>query len=55
MLVGVAQIEPRLGETERNLDAILARLEEAAAAGASLLVLPEAACLLYTSDAADEL
>ena len=40
MRVAVAQMEPRLAEKERNLDACLARLEEAAAAGAELLVLP---------------
>ena len=40
MRVAVAQMEPKLAEKERNLDACLARLEEAAAAGAELLVLP---------------
>ena len=29
MLVAVAQIEPQLAEKERNLDACLARMEEA--------------------------
>src|SRR5919202_314981 len=41
MRVAVAQIEPRLGEVERNLEQCLARLDEAVAAGAQLLVLPE--------------
>ena len=41
MRVAVAQMEPILAEKERNLDACMARMEEAAAAGAELLVLPE--------------
>ena len=47
MLCGVAQTAPRLGELARNLDACLARLEEAAAAGCSLVVLPECATSGY--------
>src|ERR687891_2331040 len=47
MLCGVAQTAPRLGEPARNLDACLARLEEAAAAGCSLVVLPECATSGY--------
>jgi predicted amidohydrolase len=47
MLSGVAQMEPRLGERERNLEACLARLEDAAAAGCELLVLPECATSGY--------
>ena len=43
MHVAVAQMEPRLGENERNLDVALGRLEEAVAEGAELLVLPECA------------
>lgn len=54
MLVGVAQIEPKLGEPERNLETCLARLEEAAAAGAKLLVLPECAIPGYMFDSAEE-
>jgi predicted amidohydrolase len=54
MRVAVAQIEPRLGEKERNLEACLARLEEAAAAGAELLVLPECAIPGYMFDSAAE-
>ncbi|MGH2451029.1 MAG: carbon-nitrogen hydrolase family protein, partial [Candidatus Limnocylindria bacterium] len=47
MLCGVAQTAPRLGEPARNLDACLARLEEAAAAGCRLIVLPECATSGY--------
>jgi predicted amidohydrolase len=54
MLVGVAQIEPRLGELDRNRELCLARLDEAAAAGCSLLVLPECASSGYMFDSADE-
>jgi len=52
--VAVAQIEPVLGENERNLGVCLARLEEAAAAGAELLVLPECSISGYVFDSADE-
>jgi 5-aminopentanamidase len=52
--VAVAQLEPKLGEKERNLEAILARLEEAAAAGAELLVLPECAIPGYMWDSVEE-
>jgi len=41
MRVAVAQLEPKLAEKERNLDACLARLEEAAGQGAELTVFPE--------------
>jgi len=54
MLVGVAQIEPRLGETERNFETCLERLEEAATAGCSLVVLPECALSGYMFDSAEE-
>lgn len=54
MRVGVAQIEPRLGERERNLETCLARLEEAAAGAAKLLVLPECAIPGYMFDSAEE-
>lgn len=43
MLCGLAQTAPRLGEPARNLEAALTRLEEAAAGGCELLVLPECA------------
>src|SRR5436853_2680061 len=54
MRVAVAQIDPKLAETERNLDVCLARLEEAVAAGAELLVLPEAAIPGYMYESAEE-
>jgi predicted amidohydrolase len=54
MRVAVAQLEPQLGEKERNLESCLARLEEAAAAGAELLVLPECAIPGYMFESADE-
>src|SRR5919198_5772914 len=54
MRVAVAQIEPKLGEKERNLEECLARLEAAAAAGARLLVLPECAIPGYVFDSSEE-
>ena len=54
MLVGVAQIEPKLGERERNLEMCLGRLEEAAADGCSLLVLPECSSAGYVFDSFEE-
>ena len=54
MRVAVAQMEPKLAEKERNLDACLARLEEAAAAGAELTVFPECAIPGYMFDSAEE-
>jgi 5-aminopentanamidase len=54
MLCGVAQTEPRLGERERNFEACLARLEDAAAAGCELLVLPECATSGYMFASEDE-
>jgi predicted amidohydrolase len=54
MRVAAAQIEPKLGEKERNLEACVARMEEAAAQGAELLVLPECAIPGYMFDSADE-
>ena len=52
--VAVAQIEPALGEKERNLAVCLARMEEAAAAGAELLVLPECAIPGYVFESVEE-
>jgi predicted amidohydrolase len=52
--VAVAQTEPRLGEKERNLDACLGRLHDAAAQGAELLVLPECATSGYMFDSEEE-
>jgi 5-aminopentanamidase len=54
MRVAVAQIEPALGENERNRDVCLTRAEEAAAAGAELLVLPECAIPGYMFDSLEE-
>jgi 5-aminopentanamidase len=54
MRVAVAQTEPRLGEKERNVEVCVARLEEAAQAGAALLVLPECAIPGYMFDSAEE-
>jgi predicted amidohydrolase len=54
MRVAVAQMEPRLGEKERNLESCVKRMEEAAAAGAELLVLPECAIPGYMFDSLEE-
>jgi 5-aminopentanamidase len=54
MLCGVAQTEPRLGEPDANLEACLARLEDAAAARCELLVLPECATSGYMFASEDE-
>jgi predicted amidohydrolase len=54
MRVAVAQIDPLLGEKERNVEVCLARLEEASAAGADLLVLPECSIPGYVFDSAEE-
>ena len=52
--VAVAQLDPVFGEPERNLETCIARLEEAAAAGAELLVLPECAIPGYMFDSLEE-
>src|SRR5215218_4753991 len=54
MFSGVAQTEPGLGEPERNVEACLARLEEAGAAGCDLLVFPECATSGYMFASEDE-
>jgi predicted amidohydrolase len=54
MLCGVAQTAPRLGEPDRNLAACLDRLEEAAALGCKLVVLPECAVSGYMLADEDE-
>src|SRR6266702_2623254 len=54
MRVAVAQIDPKLADKERNLDACLARLDEAVAQGAELLVLPECAIPGYMFESAEE-
>lgn len=54
MLVGVAQIEPRLKERERNRERCLASLEDAARAGCALVVLPECASAGYMFESAED-
>jgi len=54
MRVAVAQLDPKLGERERNLEACLQRVQEAAAAGAQLVVLPECAVPGYMFEGLDE-
>ena len=54
MRVAVAQLEPKLAEKERNLDACLTRLEEAAEQGSQLTVFPECAIPGYMFDSAEE-
>jgi predicted amidohydrolase len=54
MLCGVAQTAPRLGDPDRNLAACLERLEEAAALGCKLVVLPECALSGYMFETAAE-
>jgi predicted amidohydrolase len=54
MLAAVAQIDPKLGENDRNLEVCIARMEEAAKLGASILVLPECAIPGYMWDSAEE-
>lgn len=54
MLAAVAQMEPKLGEIGQNLEAIVARLEEASAQGAELIVLPECAVTGYVFDSESE-
>jgi predicted amidohydrolase len=54
MRVAVAQIDPKLGEPGRNLDVCVARMEEAAAARAELIVLPECAIPGYMFDSPEE-
>jgi predicted amidohydrolase len=53
--VAVAQTAPILGETARNLEEVLARLTEAAALGARLVVFPECALSGYMLDSVEEL
>jgi 5-aminopentanamidase len=54
MRVAVAQIEPKLGEKERNLAKCLGRIEAAASAGAQLVVLPECAIPGYMFESPEE-
>jgi predicted amidohydrolase len=52
--VAASQIDPQLGEVEANLDRIGRGVAEAAAAGAVLVVLPEAAVTGYAFASLDE-
>jgi predicted amidohydrolase len=52
--VAAVQMEPKLGELEANLKAILARFREAATAGARLVVFPECALTGYGFDSRAE-
>jgi len=52
--VAACQIDPQLGEVDRNLEHIERVVAEAATAGASLVVLPEAAVTGYVFENLDE-
>jgi len=52
--VAVAQVDPKLAEPSRNLELCLGRLEEAAAGGVELLVLPECAIPGYVFHSLEE-
>lgn len=54
MLIAVAQTEPKLADVAHNLELALARMEEAAAQGVKLLVLPEAHLTGYVFNSAEE-
>src|SRR5512142_2617565 len=52
--VAACQIDPQLGEVDRNLERIERALEEAARSGVVLAVLPEAAVTGYAYSSLDE-
>ena len=52
--MGAAQLEPKLGERERNLEACIARLEHAASLHCDLVVLPECAISGYMFESEEE-
>ena len=52
--VAAVQLDPKLGEVASNLRSILARLREAAASGARLIVFPECALTGYAFESRDE-
>lgn len=54
MLIAVAQTEPTIAEPARNLEVAIARMEEAAAQGVKLLVLPEAHLTGYVFNSPEE-
>jgi N-carbamoylputrescine amidase len=55
MRIAVGQFEPRVGEKERNVAHSLELMDEAAARGSQLLVLPELCSSGYMFESADEL
>lgn len=55
MRIAVGQFEPRVGEKEQNVARSLELIDEAAARGAQLLVLPELCNTGYVFESADEL
>jgi predicted amidohydrolase len=52
--IAVTQLEPRIGEKERNVERALAAIGEAAGRGAELVVLPELATTGYVFESLDE-
>ena len=52
--VAAVQFDPKIGEVEANLKAILTRLDEAASSGARLIVFPECALTGYGFESKDE-
>jgi predicted amidohydrolase len=54
MKIALVQIDPKRGNREANRAAILTRLEEAAAAGAQLVIFPECALSGYVYESAEE-
>jgi predicted amidohydrolase len=52
--VAACQIDPQLGDVDRNLETIERQVAEAATAGAQLIVLPEAAVTGYVFENLDE-
>jgi predicted amidohydrolase len=52
--VAACQLDPQLGEVDRNVEAIERAVEEAARSGVQIVVLPEAAVTGYAFDSLDE-
>ena len=52
--VAACQIDPKIGEVERNLERIERAVADAAATGAALAILPEAAVTGYAFDSLDD-
>jgi predicted amidohydrolase len=53
-LLAVVQMDPRLGDTHRNTDAILVGIAEAARTGAKAAIFPECALTGYVVDSIDQ-